>query len=88
MGYSTSLYLSASHVVVHFVKKYPQYKIVNLDKLDYCSSLLNLREIEGAPNYKFVKVFNHHSSVPIALLTLFLTGKHLLVGFHKLHFEE
>ncbi len=48
---------SASHVVIHFVKKYPQYKIVNLDKLDYCSSLLNLRDIEGAPNYKFVKVY-------------------------------
>jgi len=45
----------ASHVVLRFVKRYPQYKIVNLDKLDYCSSLLNLREIENAPNYKFVK---------------------------------
>lgn len=45
----------ASHVVIHFVKKYPQYKIVNLDKLDYCSSLANLKEIENAPNYKFVK---------------------------------
>jgi dTDP-glucose 4,6-dehydratase len=45
----------ASHVVMHFVKKYPEYKIVNLDKLDYCSSLLNLKEIENAPNYKFVK---------------------------------
>lgn len=53
-----SLY-SASHVVIHFVKKYPQYKIVNLDKLDYCSSLANLKEIENAPNYKFVKVCNY-----------------------------
>jgi len=45
----------ASHVVIRFVKKYPHYKIVNLDKLDYCSSLLNLKDIENAPNYKFVK---------------------------------
>jgi len=45
----------ASHVVIRFVKKYPQYKIVNLDKLDYCSSLLNLKSIDSAPNYKFVK---------------------------------
>jgi len=45
----------ASHVVLHFVKKYPEYKVVNLDKLDYCSSLLNLSSIENLPNYKFVK---------------------------------
>ncbi|ELP85275.1 DTDP-glucose 4,6-dehydratase, putative [Entamoeba invadens IP1] len=43
----------ASHVVIHFVTKYPQYQIVNVDKLDYCSSLKNLEEIENAPNYKF-----------------------------------
>jgi dTDP-glucose 4,6-dehydratase len=45
----------ASHVVIHFVEKYPQYKIVNLDKLDYCSSLKNLSSIEDRPNYKFIK---------------------------------
>lgn len=45
----------ASHVVILLVKKYPQYKIVNYDKLDYCSSLANLASIENAPNYKFVK---------------------------------
>ena len=32
----------ASHIVIRLVKKYPQYKIVNFDKLDYCSSLKNL----------------------------------------------
>jgi len=42
-------------VVIHLVKKYPNYRIVNLDKLDYCSSLKNLKEIEDAPNYKFIK---------------------------------
>jgi len=45
----------ASHVVILLVKKYPQYKIVNFDMLDYCSSLKNLQEIEKYPNYMFVK---------------------------------
>lgn len=45
----------ASHVVIHFVKKYPQYTIVNMDKLDYCASLANLKSIQDAPNYRFVK---------------------------------
>jgi UDP-glucose 4,6-dehydratase len=45
----------ASHVVILLVQKYPQYKIVNFDLLDYCSSLKNLAEIEKSPNYKFVK---------------------------------
>ena len=38
------------------VKKYPQYKIVNFDKLDYCASLVNIEEISEYPNYTFVKV--------------------------------
>ena len=33
----------ASHIVIRLVKKYPNYKIVNFDKLDYCSSLKNLK---------------------------------------------
>eukprot|EP01138_Halocafeteria_seosinensis_P005662 gb/GECG01005788.1/.p1 GENE.gb/GECG01005788.1/~~gb/GECG01005788.1/.p1 ORF type:complete len:112 (+),score=13.19 gb/GECG01005788.1/:1-336(+) len=45
----------ASHVVLRLVKKYPQYKIVNFDRLDYCACLKNLEEIKNAPNYKFVK---------------------------------
>ncbi len=45
----------ASHVVTHFVLKYPGYKIINLDKLDYCSSLKNLDAIKDKPNYKFIK---------------------------------
>lgn len=44
-----------SNAVIHFVKKYPQYKIVNYDKIDYCSSLRNVEEVANAPNYKFVK---------------------------------
>jgi hypothetical protein len=46
---------SASHVVILLAKKYPHYKIVNFDKLDYCSSLKNLAEVESLPNYLFVK---------------------------------
>ncbi len=44
-----------SHVVRLFVKKYPEYKIVNLDKLTYAGNLANLKDIENAPNYEFVK---------------------------------
>ena len=44
-----------SHVVRLFVKKYPDYKIINLDKLTYAGNLANLRDIEHYPNYKFVR---------------------------------
>ena len=44
-----------SHLTRLFVKKYPQYTIVNLDKLTYAGNLENLRDIENEPNYRFVK---------------------------------
>src|SRR6056297_2507442 len=44
-----------SHVVRLFVNKYPDYKIVNLDKLTYAGNLANLKDIEDKPNYEFVK---------------------------------
>ncbi len=44
-----------SHVVRLFVNKYPEYHIVNLDKLTYAGNLANLKDIENAPNYTFVK---------------------------------
>ena len=44
-----------SHLTRLFVKKYPQYKIINLDKLTYAGNLENLRDIENEPNYQFVK---------------------------------
>lgn len=44
-----------SHVVRLFVKKYPDYKIVNLDKLTYAGNLANLTDIEKENNYEFVK---------------------------------
>jgi dTDP-glucose 4,6-dehydratase len=44
-----------SHVVRLFVTKYPQYEIYNLDKLTYAGNLENLKDIEGSPNYHFLK---------------------------------
>ncbi len=44
-----------SHVVRLFVNKYPDYNIVNLDKLTYAGNLENLRDIEDRPNYTFVR---------------------------------
>ena len=45
-----------SHVVRLFVNKYPEYKIICLDKLTYAGNLANLKDIENKPNYKFVKM--------------------------------
>ena len=45
-----------SHVVRLFVNKYPEYKIINLDKLTYAGNLANLKDIEDKPNYSFVKM--------------------------------
>ncbi|MCO5724222.1 dTDP-glucose 4,6-dehydratase [Robiginitalea marina] len=44
-----------SHVVRHFINKYPQeYRIFNLDALTYAGNLENLRDVETAPNYNFI----------------------------------
>lgn len=44
-----------SHVVRLMVNKYPEYQIINLDKLTYAGNLANLKDIENQPNYQFVK---------------------------------
>ena len=44
-----------SHVVRLLVDKYPDYSIVNLDKLTYAGNLANLRDVEHKPNYRFVR---------------------------------
>lgn len=44
-----------SHVVRRFVNNYPEYEILNLDKLTYAGNLANLTDIENKPNYRFVK---------------------------------
>jgi len=44
-----------SHLVRHFVKKYLNYKIYNLDSLTYAGNLENLKEVENHSNYEFIK---------------------------------
>lgn len=44
-----------SHVVRLFVNKYPDYQVINFDKLTYAGNLENLRDLENAPNYAFRK---------------------------------
>ncbi|MCH5225868.1 MAG: dTDP-glucose 4,6-dehydratase [Muribaculaceae bacterium] len=44
-----------SHVVRLFVNKYPESRIVNVDKLTYAGNLNNLKDIEKSPNYKFIR---------------------------------
>ena len=45
-----------SHVVRLLVNKYPNYQVINLDKLTYAGNLVNLKDVESASNYKFEKV--------------------------------
>ena len=45
-----------SHVVRLFVNKYPEYRIINLDKLTYAGNLNNLSDVEAKPNYRFVRM--------------------------------
>lgn len=45
----------ASHVVRFFINKYPEYRIINLDKLTYAGNLANLHDVESASNYTFIK---------------------------------
>ena len=44
-----------NHVVRLFVNKYPDYRIINVDKLTYAGNLANLKDVEDRPNYRFVK---------------------------------
>ncbi len=44
-----------SHVVRLFVNKYPDYRIINVDKLTYAGNLANLKDVEDMPNYTFVR---------------------------------
>jgi dTDP-glucose 4,6-dehydratase len=44
-----------SHLVRLMVNKYPHYNIFNLDLLTYAGNLENLRDVEGSPNYRFIK---------------------------------
>mmetsp|Transcript_25198 Transcript_25198/g.82699 ORF Transcript_25198/g.82699 Transcript_25198/m.82699 type:complete len:678 (+) Transcript_25198:18-2051(+) len=44
-----------SHVVIRLVQQHPEYKVIVLDKLDYCASLHNLEAVRNAPNFKFIR---------------------------------
>src|SRR3990172_5350575 len=44
-----------SNFIKHILKKYPDYHIINLDKLTYAGNLDNLKDVEGHPNYTFIK---------------------------------
>ena len=62
MAYKRSIVITGgagfigSHVVRLFVNKYPDYRIINVDKLTYAGNLANLKDIENMPNYRFVKM--------------------------------
>ena len=61
MAYKRSILITGgagfigSHVVRLFVNRYPDYRIINVDKLTYAGNLANLRDIEDKSNYRFVK---------------------------------
>jgi len=68
-----------SNMVLYLVRNYPNYFILNLDKLDYCASTKLLEEIEAAKNYEFVK-----GDILDASLVSYLLKKHAIT--HVLHF--
>jgi UDP-glucose 4,6-dehydratase len=71
----------ASHFIIHLVKKYPNYTVINLDKLGYSSSTKLTKEIEHYKNYTFIKgnILNHD------LLTLVLEN---FAIDHVVHFAS
>lgn len=46
---------SPSHLVCYLVKKYPQYFFLGIDKISYCSSIKNFRDISDYTNFKFIQ---------------------------------
>jgi len=44
-----------SNFIRHILKKYPDYEVVNMDKLTYCGNPENLKDVEGDPRYRFVR---------------------------------
>jgi len=58
-----------SHVVRQFVDSYPDYSIVNVDKLTYAGNLENLRDIDRKPNYQFEKADINHAEELTGLFT-------------------
>ncbi|KAH0624493.1 hypothetical protein JD844_031989 [Phrynosoma platyrhinos] len=86
----------ASHVVVSLVEKYPDYMIINLDKLDYCATLKNLETVSEKHNYRFVQGDICESSFikelfeteKIDIVLHFAAQTHVDLSFlHKLEFN-
>src|SRR5574340_1721846 len=44
-----------SNFIRHFISRYPEHSLINLDNLTYAGNLENLKDIEGHPNYSFLK---------------------------------
>ena len=49
-----------SHVVRLFVNKYPEYRIINLDKLTYAGNLANLKDIEDKPRHSCISPWQYN----------------------------
>jgi len=66
-----------SNFILYMLDKYPQYQIVNYDKLTYAGNLENLKSVENNPNYKFVRgdILNYE------LLDLLLKDVDVIVHF-------
>ncbi|XP_026564076.1 dTDP-D-glucose 4,6-dehydratase isoform X2 [Pseudonaja textilis] len=86
----------ASHVIVSLVEKYPNYVIINLDKLDYCASLTNLKTVSEKENYKFVQgdicepnfIKELFETEKIDIVLHFAAQTHVGLSFwHKLEFN-
>ncbi|KAJ8252924.1 hypothetical protein GJAV_G00207070 [Gymnothorax javanicus] len=67
-----------SHVVISLVERYPNWHVINLDKLEYCSSLKNLESIKQRANYTFIQ---GDVCSPYFIKHLFLT-QHIDIVFH------
>ena len=62
-----------SHVVRQFISTYPDYRIINIDKLTYAGNLENLKDLENQKNY----ASQHTVSSVILISILILRGLHL-----------
>ena len=72
-----------SHVVRRFVTRYPDYEITNLDALTYAGNLENIKDVESAENYRFVKGDIKDASF---LMQLFdYTNLHIAIANLKQH---
>ena len=80
-----------SHVVRLFVNKYPEYNIINLDKLTYAGNLANLKDIEDKPNYKFVTYDTYLSLVipsdVCPKLNTYISVKYFMEGYKPQDFS-